>query len=139
MLNLLLPPAKSTVEVLEEAAEAVRSLGEGLFLPIYADSGTGKTTLADKQLNAAFGLAIEASMTFAGVDQPVVRSEKSLDFLPGLIPDTSVSSEERIRCLEFTYRKGDFLQSKNRSTIAQYCLTKLKNYARGVGWLSATD
>lgn len=44
--RLLVAPERSTLDVIEEAAEAVRSLGEGLFLPLHAASGTGKTTLA---------------------------------------------------------------------------------------------
>lgn len=42
VLTLLLPPADSTLHVLEEAADAVQSLAEGLFLPIYAAPRYGK-------------------------------------------------------------------------------------------------
>jgi hypothetical protein len=90
----------------------------------------------DKRMNAAFGGAIEASNSFEGDILPQIKSEKAVEFLPGLIPDLSIESLAEVRCLEFTYRKGDFLQSKNRSTVAQYCLNKLRNYARGMGWLA---
>ncbi len=79
-----------------------------------------------------------ASYKYDGVTEPDVRCEKALDFLPSLIPDLSVVSDEGADCLEFTYRKGDFLHSSNRSTVAQYCLAKLKNYAVSMGWVAAT-
>jgi len=103
---------------------------------VYAQE-VGFAGAKDKKLNAAFGAAIEASKAFDGETPPLISSESAIEFLPGLIPDLSITTDEEIRCLEFTYRKGDFLTSKNRSTIAQYCLSKLKNYARGVGWLAA--
>ena len=65
VLNLLVPPASSTIEVLEEAGEAVRSLGEGLFLPIYAEPGTGKTTLAEN-LNVFLATMFTKTLTYNG-------------------------------------------------------------------------
>ncbi|AMB59725.1 hypothetical protein AWU67_13615 [Microterricola viridarii] len=124
---------RSVGETRGNPAEEARQIFEA-----FADY-VGFQGAKDKQLNVAFGKALEASFAFGGGDQPTIRAEKSVDFLPALLPDVSIATEEGIRCFEFTYRKGDFLQSKNRSTVAQYCLTKLKNYARGVGWLSATD
>jgi hypothetical protein len=91
----------------------------------------------DKKINRAFAEALEASLKYDGVPEPDVRCEQSLNFLPALIPDVSLLTEDGAECLEFTYRKGDFLASGNRSTIAQYCLVKLKGYATNMGWISA--
>ncbi len=91
----------------------------------------------DKKINSAFAEALRASMKYDGVEEPDVRCEKALDFLPSLIPDVSMVADDGAECLEFTYRKGDFLDSSNRSTIAQYCLTKLKGYATNMGWVAA--
>jgi hypothetical protein len=43
--RLLVEPSETTLDVFRRAALHIRSRGRGLFLPIYADSGTGKTTL----------------------------------------------------------------------------------------------
>lgn len=96
----------------------------------------GFQSARDKQMNQAFAEAIR--FLYSKADKPpTVQSEKGLPFLSSLIPDLSVVSDDQARCIEFTYRKGDFLHARSRSVIAQYCLTKLKNYARGVGWLAA--
>lgn len=47
VLRLLMDPAAGTLHVLEEAAEAVQTTAEGVFVPVYAVPGTGKTTLAE--------------------------------------------------------------------------------------------
>ncbi|WP_435079667.1 hypothetical protein [Clavibacter michiganensis] len=43
--RLLVEPSESTLTIFRQAALHIRSRGRGLFLPVYADSGTGKTTL----------------------------------------------------------------------------------------------
>lgn len=43
--RLLVEPSAETLAVFRRAALHIGSRGRGLFLPIYADSGTGKTTL----------------------------------------------------------------------------------------------
>lgn len=40
-------------------------------------------------------------------------------------------------CIEYTWRKGEFLDSGNRSTVASYILSKLKDYAIALGWVQA--
>lgn len=122
-----------------------RSLGEGRGNPADDARHTfaaiaesiGFQGGKDKLLNKAFGSAIGAS----GLLGPTLtaKDETALPFLPALIPDVSLDDGSRVHCLEFTYRRGDFLTSANRSTIAQYCLTKLKGYARAMGWIGATD
>lgn len=43
--RLLVQPSEETLAVFRRAALHIGSRGRGLFLPVYADSGTGKTTL----------------------------------------------------------------------------------------------
>jgi len=69
-----------------------------------------------------------------GIQIEEVNSEKALDFCPGIIPDNSVIYTDTVFCIEYTWRKGDYLANKNRSAVAQYILTKLRNYARELGW-----
>lgn len=119
-----------------------RSVGEGRGNPAQgAKKAFGKVAESigfqgarDKALNRAFAESIRVS--FPEEESPVVSVESSLGFLPDLIPDVSIDDSRTVHCLEFTYRKSDFLVSANRSTIAQYCLTKLKNYAHSMGWVS---
>lgn len=43
--RLLVEPSESTLSIFRQAALHIRSRGRGLFIPVFADSGTGKTTL----------------------------------------------------------------------------------------------
>jgi len=63
------------------------------------------------------------------------KYEKALPFC-SLIPDNSFYSNDLIITVEYTWRKGDFVVSANRSTIAQYILEKIKNYAVALEWIS---
>ena len=89
----------------------------------------------DKKLNDLMALAIEQMLNDEESTVERVTSEEKLPFCP-LIPDVAVYFKDRVQCVEFTWRKGEFLSSKNRSTTAQYILTKLRNYARELGWAS---
>ena len=62
-----------------------------------------------------------------------ITAEKKLSFCP-IIPDNAIFNNDSVICLEYTWRNGDYLISRHRSEIAQYVLTKLKNYARELGW-----
>ncbi|WP_156757412.1 hypothetical protein [Actinokineospora pegani] len=46
VVRILVPPASATTDALEEAAYSVKYSDSGLLCPLYAPSGTGKTTLA---------------------------------------------------------------------------------------------
>jgi hypothetical protein len=54
-----------------------------------------------------------------------------------LIPDNAVPFSNESVCIEYTWRKGEFLHSGNRSTVASYILGKLKDYSIAVGWVQA--
>ncbi|WP_326552138.1 hypothetical protein [Micromonospora sp. NBC_01813] len=45
--RLVVEPPAETRDALEAASQAAKARSEGIFLPFYADSGTGKTTLAN--------------------------------------------------------------------------------------------
>jgi hypothetical protein len=51
--------------------------------------------------------------------------------VPALIFGPRQTCQSRDR---YTWRRGDFLVSANRSNVAQYVLTKLQNYVRQLGW-----
>jgi hypothetical protein len=94
---------------------------------------TGFNLGKDKKLNQLMASGIKLLLDENKVPYLKVSTEKKLDFCP-LIPDNAIHKESLIQCFEYTWRKGDFLESGNRSTVAQYILTKLKNYARELGW-----
>jgi hypothetical protein len=87
----------------------------------------------DKDLNRHMSIAIEALLQQNQVPFKQVSSETSLGFC-GLIPDNSIHRDDVIVCVEYTWRKGDFLVSAKRSTVAQYILTKLQKYVRQLRW-----
>jgi hypothetical protein len=106
----------------EDAAAAFQLLAEAGF-------NLGK----DKGLNQIMLSALEAVMKDAAVPFESTTAEQKLPFC-GLIPDNAVFFQDRVLCIEYTWRKGDFLASSNRSAVAQYALTKLQKYARQLGW-----
>lgn len=108
----------------EEATAAFQLLAESGF-------NLGK----DKSLNRIMQTALESVMKDAEVPFEKTTAEEKLPFC-GLIPDNAVYYDDRVQCIEYTWRKGDFLASGNRSAVAQYILTKLQNYARQLEWTS---
>lgn len=96
----------------------------------------GFTYGADKTLNKA--MADAWNSFFSTEEKPLENftAEKWLGFCQ-LCPDNAlyIADEDRnVVCIEYAWRKGDFLGSKNKSTAAGYILDKLKNYARELGW-----
>ena len=89
----------------------------------------------DKKLNEIMATGIGQLLTNGQIPHERITAEEKLPFCP-LIPDNAVYLEDRVQCVEYTWRKGDFLASSNRSAVAQYILTKLQNYARELGWVN---
>jgi energy-coupling factor transporter ATP-binding protein EcfA2 len=89
----------------------------------------------DKGLNASLADAITEFMRVDELPSEAVRPEKG--FLDNaLIPDNAVPYENETLCIEYTWRKGDFLHTKHRAEVAEYILTKLRDYAVAQGWIS---
>jgi hypothetical protein len=95
---------------------------------------TGFNLGKDKKLNQIMSVGISALLDDASIPYSKITSETKLEFCP-LIPDNAVYLKDRVQCIEYTWRKGQFLGSGNRSTVAQYILSKLQNYARELGWV----
>jgi len=106
----------------EDAAAAFQLLAE-----------TGFNLGKDKNLNRFMKAAIEGILKDSEVPFEKTTAEQKLPFC-GLIPDNGIYFEDRVQCIEYTWRKGDFLASGNRSTVAQYVLNKLQSYARQLKW-----
>lgn len=98
-------------------------------------AGRGFTLGKDRNLNATMAIAINALLEQNSIPVDKVTSEQQLEFCK-IIPDNAVHAKESIVCIEYTWRKGDFLVSGNRSTVAQYILRKLQTYARQLRWTS---
>lgn len=89
----------------------------------------------DKNLNKIMADGWRKLLTSKEIEFDSVSSEQSLEFC-NLIPDNSIIYNDTAICVEYTWRKGDFLKSSNRSTVAQYILQKLKGYVLELGWTS---
>lgn len=87
----------------------------------------------DKKLNEIMSVAMSHLLKSEEIPFRAITFEQKLDFCP-LIPDNGIDFGDSVLCIEYTWRKGDFLSSGNRSAVAQYILGKLKNYARELGW-----
>jgi energy-coupling factor transporter ATP-binding protein EcfA2 len=94
----------------------------------------GFTAGKDKALNKAMA---EALRHYCEAKEIVgqVLAEHVLDFCP-LIPDNAIVKDDDVLCFEYTWRGRDFLTAKHRGDIAKYCLTKLRNYSRELGWVA---
>jgi hypothetical protein len=86
----------------------------------------------DKLLNAAVGQGL-VQVVRETDDSVQLATEKQIEF-GSLIPDVSFEQDDVVHCLEFAWRSGDFLRPANRADTAIYLLTKLRNYARSMGW-----
>ena len=86
----------------------------------------------DKSLNKAMVQALDLLLRDDPAS-PEVAAEKKLSFAQ-LIPDIKIETATLAHCVEFAWRKGEYLDTGNRSEVAQYILTKLRNYAREMGW-----
>ncbi|MFQ1783908.1 hypothetical protein ACK377_14935 [Aeromonas veronii] len=107
----------------DEATAAFQLLAEAGF-------NLGK----DKKLNKVMESALTQLLKDSDTHYLKITSEEKLPFCP-LIPDNAIYFDDNIQCIEYTWRKGEFLSSSNRSAVAQYILTKLQNYARELGWV----
>ncbi len=116
VLRLLLPPAAESLHLLEEAADAVASLNEGLFLPMSAASGTGKTTLADN-LTVFLPRLYTKTLTFTDVSAEALTSALS-DFSARELP----KNESRVVPLNVDHREG------RPATAAE--VTEIKRFLR---------
>jgi len=96
---------------------------------------TGFTHGRDKDLNHALRRGVEVFCESKEVDFSNIKSEKELDFC-SIIPDNSIHRSNEVVCLEYTWRKGSFLEGGNRATAAGYILKKLRSYARELDWTS---
>ncbi len=94
----------------------------------------GFTAGKDKLLNQAMAKSLAAFSRHKDLDFEA-KSESRLDFCP-LIPDNALNYEREAICLEYTWRSSEFLTAKNRGNISAYCLTKLRNYSRELGWVA---
>ncbi|WP_157836573.1 hypothetical protein [Paracidovorax oryzae] len=113
--------------------EARGTPGEDAVAAFQLMSEAGFNLGKDKNLNHIMKTAIECILTESDLEFEKVTSEQKLPFC-GIIPDNAIYFNNRVQCIEYTWRKGDFLASGNRSTVAQYILSKLQTYARQLGW-----
>lgn len=89
----------------------------------------------DKKLNRAISKSLKTFISYNDLNYEQIFCEKGLGFCR-LIPDCAMVKSDEVVCLEFAWRNGEFLSSARKSEVAQYILTKLKNYARELGWTS---
>ncbi len=95
----------------------------------------GLTHGRDKRFNRALAAAWMGFWKEHALEYENVTSEEKLSFC-SLIPDNAIVKSADVLCIEYAWRSGDYLVTANRSSIAQYLLTKLRNYAREMGWMA---
>lgn len=119
-----------------DSIRAYEARGTPAKLSVKAFSVVAKDGLVygkDKGLNDAFATAIGEYLKYRDVPHEKVTAEKRLSFC-GLIPDNAVYMEAGVQCIEYHWRKGEFLVSASRSEVASYVLKKIRDYVRQLGW-----
>jgi hypothetical protein len=87
----------------------------------------------DKAHNDSMGQAILYYLQKSGDDPERMTAESKLDFCP-IIPDNAIYGTSSVTCIEYTWRKSEYLTAANRAATAQYILGKLRDYARQLNW-----
>jgi hypothetical protein len=95
----------------------------------------GFTLGKDKGYNRSMAQALTAFASAQSLGSEAAVPEEGLADSK-LIPDNAIPFEDYTVCLEYTWRKGEFLTTGSRSTVAQYVLRKLRGYALDLGWLN---
>lgn len=113
--------------------EARGTTGDEGFAAFQLLAERGFNLGKDKNLNRIMKEAVVALLKNTDVPFEKSTSEEKLPFC-SLIPDNAIYFENRILCIEYTWRKGKFLASSGRSNVAQYILNKLRDYARALEW-----
>lgn len=115
--GLLVAPSEETLDIFRQAALHVRSRGRGLFLPMYADSGTGKTTLVS---NLAIWLAEEYGPTvrLAGGEVSADRLRQAVD---ATVQEHGLPlNDKRIHVINIDDRESDPPTDKELSQIKSF-------------------
>ncbi|MBI3947501.1 MAG: hypothetical protein HY321_16380 [Armatimonadetes bacterium] len=89
-----------------------------------------------KPLNQVMAEAMKRLLADNNLRFEKVLSETQLEFCR-LIPDNSIYLDDKVLCVEYTWRKGDFVVPGKRAEVAQYILSKLQHYVRKLGWTDA--
>jgi hypothetical protein len=87
----------------------------------------------DREVNKAMAAALIEFLSEDDDTRIQVKAEKQVEGTQ-LIGDVQVLANDITHCIEFAWRKGEFMLPKNRSASAIYILRKLKSYATAMGW-----
>lgn len=112
--RLLVEPADETLEIFRRVALHVKARARGLFLPLYAESGTGKTTLVSS-LSTWLPREFAASARLAGGEVSADRLRQAVD---ALAQDHGLpANENRILIVNVDDRESDPPSDKELSQI----------------------
>lgn len=115
--RLLVEPTTETLAIFQEAAQHIRARGRGLFLPLHASSGTGKTTLVTS-LVAWLPREFAPTARLAGGE---VTAERLRQAAEALIQDRHLpANDTRSIVLNIDDRESDPPSDKELSQIKSY-------------------
>ncbi len=115
--RLLVEPSEDTLDVFRRSALHIRTRGRGLFLPVYADSGTGKTTLIS---NLATWVPEEYGPT-ARLAGGEVSADRLRQAVAATVQDHSLPvNDQRILVVNVDDRESDPPTNKELSQIKSF-------------------
>lgn len=115
--RLLVEPEKPTARAFERAGRAVRARHEGLFLPLHARSGTGKTTLASS-LSVFFPRLFAPTYAYEGPVQFDHLQKAASDAIGRLAPN-----DDRILPVNIDQRESDPPTASELAVIKRFLRT----------------
>jgi hypothetical protein len=126
--RLLVSPPSASVRTLEAVAQEVRSRGEGVLLPIWGQSGSGKTTFV---MNASHWAPRDFTQTLIYEGEISFDSlKKALSEFIKLLP----ANNGRIIPVNIDHRENDPPSSKELSAIKRFLRTNGTNVPSVIFW-----
>ncbi|WP_327652973.1 hypothetical protein [Micromonospora aurantiaca] len=126
--RLVVEPPAPTRDALESASQAAKARGEGVFLPFYASSGTGKTTLANS-LSTFFPMDFTPTENLEGIvsfDELKRVASSAVDRLP--------ANDSRVVPINIDHRESDPPSSTELSQIKRFLRESKVGYRTALLW-----
>lgn len=134
--QLLVEPAEDTLEIFRRVAMHVKARGRGVFLPLHARSGTGKTTLVSN-LGTWLPKEFAASARLAGGEVSADRLRQAVE--AAAQEYALAANEDRILIVNVDDRESDPPSDKELSHIKGFLREKGTGSRTVVVWPETSD
>lgn len=118
--QLLIEPSGDTLDIFSRAASHIQVQGSGLFLPVFADPGTGKTTLISS-LGSWISGSYGPTVKLANEESKEITFEKLRKKVADAVSENDIpSNDHRILVINIDGRESDGPSSGELSEIKMF-------------------